>query len=177
MTQQNIFRFMGTIEAEHEISTITKAIAVDALEWRFSVTPYKVKVVAKKLTRFQLRRHFIAYFDATQYGKLRQQLDTMRGISHLEHGTERVLFHDTHVLPRLALRYGIHHRVVLDMEPLRVIPQDMGEPIDYDVEAPVTASITPRRNRRRGGATHAVVAKPVTPPSSGTLASAPLRVR
>lgn len=165
-TERRIFRYFGSIDAERALHGSARGIIEKAIETEFGVTPYKVKMVAKKLTRFHTYRHFIAYFNADQHGKVREVLDACDMVV-VENRTERVVFHDSRNSDRPCPN---HYRVTLDLNPMKAIPQDNGLAISYDVEAPVNPSITPRRSRREARRSN-------TPPTSGTPAQAPSTVR
>lgn len=170
-TERRIFRYFGTIDSERALIANTAPTVKWAIELVFGVEAYKVKLVAKKLTRFHTHRHFIAYFGATEHEAVQAHLGRMAtGVNvRMENDINRAIIFDTHRSVNAHLCNN-HYTVTLDLEPMKAIPQDNGQAISYDVEAPVNPSITPRRSRREAR-------RSGTPPTSGTPAKAPSTVR
>lgn len=160
MTQtRHIYRFWGTVDATQALHHNTaKPVIHDAMLAKFGVAPYRVKMLAKKLTRFHTHRHFIAYFDAVGGERVSEVLGTS-SLAHEENGIMRVTFYT-------VTRPDQHIKVTLDMAPLKPLPQDMGEAVNYDTMAPAVVT---------KGFTHQATSSP-TIPSSGAKAGTPRRV-
>lgn len=165
-TGRYIYRYWGTIDMTKALVHQTPDAIKHAYTHYFGVTPYKVKLVGKKLTRYHTHRHFIAYFGLDTHHLLRKKLDKTGspiGASglHSENGKLRFKFW-----------YGDNYTVTTDYDPLKAISTDLGQGMSTDVEAPTTESLTPRRAKRR-----ARRARISLPPSAGTPAVSPLEVR
>ena len=165
-TTRYIFRYWGTIDMTKAMVHQTPDAVKKAYTLYFGVTPYKVKMVGRKLTRYHTHRHFIAYFGLDTHKMLRQKLSkagTPIGASEL-HSENGVL--------RFKFWYGDDHTITTDYEPLKQISSDLGQGMSTDVEAPTTESVTPRRAKRRNRQ-----ARISLPPSAGTPALSPVEVR
>ena len=162
--KQFIFRYWGTIDMSKALVHQTPDAIKRAYALHFGVTPYKVKMVGRKLTRYHTHRHFIAYFGLDTHPMLRQKLDAA--------GTSEC--HDENGTVRLTFWFGDDYTVTTDYMPLKSLPQDLGQAMSYDVEAPTTPRVKHRkRNRHRRVSRQQVV----IPPTAGTPAGSPLEVR
>lgn len=170
-TTTHIFRYWGTIEGNRALHGATPDIVKQAFKTEFGVKPFKIKMVGRKLTRFHTHRHFIAYFDATSNIRIKRQLDLVMAVGvqcFHENGALRHTFHRSQTVALPVCEFEL----TVDCTPLKALPNDLGEGMTYDVEAPVTASLTPRKAKRRQRQ-----AQRITPPSVGTPAASPLEVR
>lgn len=166
--KQFIFRYWGTIDMHKALVHQTPDAVKRAYTLYFGVTPYKVKMVGRKLTRYHTHRHFIAYFGLDTHAMLRQKLD----VAGTEIGTSGC--HDENGTVRFTFWLGDNYNVTTDYMPLKPLPQDLGQAMAYDVEAPTTPTVKHRkRNRHRRVSRQQVV----IPPTSGTPAESPLEVR
>jgi len=108
--KQHTFRYFGTIDSERALYGTSTERITDALNDRFGVTPIRIKMVAKKLTRFHTYRHFIASFDGAGHHTIQKLIDQLPLVN--ENGVDR----------REVLNHNI--RVIIDQAPLKVITND-----------------------------------------------------
>lgn len=168
-TTRYIYRMWGTIESTNGLYGAGSQIATNCIRDRFGVTPYRVKMIGKKLTKNHTHRHFIAYFTKDDYPRLSQTLKANQHLCHDENNVKRWAFHRSDS-PVAGLV------VTFDHSPLKALPADNGQGGSYDVIAPTEPSLTPRRSNdsRRKRNRQAQIS---TPPSAGTPASLPFEVR
>lgn len=131
---QHTFRYFGTLESESALYTSAQPVIIDALAERFHVEPIKVKMVAKKLTRFHRHRHFIAYFEEDEHQAVQEVIAKSGRLVNDVLG-------DRYLVEDIPNRY----RIIIDLKPMKALPNDT---VNQVTEKP--RSVVPTAGTRAG---------------------------